>query len=188
MQTWKTLQRDVILQPDNGRFLTVENHRVQLPNGQIIDEWSWIITPDFVNVVLVTKAGGFVCFRQTKYAVGDTSLAIVGGYLEAGEDPLDAAKREVLEETGYQSPEWTALGSYAVDGNRGAGTAHLFLAQNATWVQPIDADDLEEQDLLLLSRGEVESALRNGEFKVLPWATNVALALQYIASTKGDTR
>jgi len=153
---------------------------VELPTGQIIDDWQWIITPDFINVVLITEAGEFVCFRQTKYAADGVSLAIVGGYLEEGEDPLDAAKREVLEETGYSAPNWTPLGSYAVDGNRGAGNAHFFLAQNAKWIQPIDADDLEEQELLLLSRSKVETALRAGEFKVLPWAANVALSLQLI--------
>jgi len=180
LKPWKTLQRETVFQPNNGRFLTVESHRVELPTGQIIDDWQWIITPDFINVVLITEAGEFVCFRQTKYAADGVSLAIVGGYLEEGEDPLDAAKREVLEETGYSAPDWKPLGSYAVDGNRGAGNAHFFLAQNAKWIQPIDADDLEEQELLLLSRSKVETALRAGEFKVLPWAANVALSLQLI--------
>jgi len=64
-----------------------------------------------------------------------------------------------------------------VDGNRGCGQAHLFLARNARWVQPIDADDLEEQEVLLLSRQAVATALQQGEFKVLPWSAAVALAL-----------
>jgi ADP-ribose pyrophosphatase len=105
-------------------------------------------------------------------------LGIVGGYIEAGEDPLAAAQREMLEETGYAAATWQALGNYAVDGNRGAGMAHFFLATGAEWRQPIDADDLEEQELLLLSQSEMERALLAGEFKVLPWAACVALALQ----------
>lgn len=177
MQTWKTRARKTVLSPDNGRFLTVEYHEVELPDGTTISDWPWLVTPDYINVVLVTAEGQFVCFRQTKYAVEGTSLAIVGGYLEEGEDPLESARREVLEETGYEASDWTSLGHYAVDGNRGAGRAHFFLAQDARWVQPIHADDLEEQELLLLSRAEVESALHNGEFKVLAWSAVVALAL-----------
>ena len=177
MQSWITRNRRTVLKPQDGRYLTVEYHQVELPDGAIIDEWPWVVTPDFINVVLVTESGDFVCFRQTKYAVEGTSLAIVGGYLEPGEEGLAAAKREVLEETGYAAPDWTPLGSYPVDGNRGAGNAHFFLAQNARWVQPINADDLEEQELLFLSRAEVENALHQGEFKVLPWAAIVALAL-----------
>ena len=157
MQPWKTLARTIAYQPNEGRWITVESHTIELPDGQIIDDWPWVVTPDYINVVLVTEAGEFVCFRQTKYAAQGESLAVVGGYLEPDEDPLEAAKREVMEETGYAATDWVALGSYAVDGNRGAGNGHLFLARNARWVQPIDADDLEEMTMLLLSRAEVEA-------------------------------
>jgi ADP-ribose pyrophosphatase len=178
MQTWKTLSRQTIL--ERGRFLSVENHIVQLPNGQVIDDWSWVITPDYINVLVVTQAGEFLCFRQTKYAVSGTTLALVGGYLEPNEDPLTAAQRELLEETGYRAADWTYLGGYVVDGNRGAGTAHLFLARAACRAAEANADDLEEQELLHLSRSEVEAALVTGEFKVLPWTALVALALCYM--------
>lgn len=164
---------------DRGKFLRVEDHVVQLPDGQVIDNWPWVITPDYINVVAITRNGRFLVFRQTKYSIDGTTLATVGGYLEAGEDPLAAAKRELLEETGYAADEWQPLGSFAVDGNRGAGNAHFFLAAQAYPVAPIDADDLEEQELLLLSREEIEAALDGGEFKLLAWATIVALALRY---------
>ena len=177
MQLWKTRSRHTVLRPNDGKFLTVENHTVELPDGRIIADWPWLITPDYVNVVAVTTNQEFICFRQTKYAVADVSLAIVGGYLEPEEEPLAAAQRELLEETGYQAPTWRNLGSYVVDGNRGAGVAHLFLALHAAWMQPIQADDLEEQQLLLLQRHQVDAALAAGEFRVLPWAAAVALAL-----------
>ncbi|MFN8455612.1 MAG: NUDIX hydrolase [Anaerolineae bacterium] len=176
MKPWKTLSRRTVL--NYGKFLVVENHTVELPSGQIINDWPWLITPDYVNVAAVTTEGLFICFRQTKYAAGGVTLAVVGGYLELGEEPLAAARRELLEETGYAAPEWISLGQYAVDGNRGAGTAHLFLARQAHQVAEVTANDLEEQAMLLLSRAEIEAALAAGEFKVLAWAAVVALALQ----------
>lgn len=178
MQSWKTLSRRTIL--DCGKFLRVENHTVELPDGRVLSEWPWLITPDYINVVAVTEAGEFLCFRQTKYAVGGISLAPVGGYVEPGEEPLAAAQRELLEETGYQAADWIDLGRYPVDGNRGAGTAHFFLARAARRVVDARADDLEEQQLLHLSRSELEAALTAGEFKLLPWAAIVALALYYM--------
>jgi ADP-ribose pyrophosphatase len=177
VKNWRTQARRTVLQAGNGRFLKVEYHTVELPDGRVIDDWPWLVTPDFVNVVAETAEGNFICFRQTKYAVEGVSFAIAGGYLEPDEDPLLAAQRELLEETGYTASEWTSLGEYAVDGNRGAGKAYLFLARGATWQQPIDADDLEEQEMIMLSRAELSTALRRGEFKVLPWTTAVALAL-----------
>jgi ADP-ribose pyrophosphatase len=175
MQNWKTLKKTALL--SFGKWLTVECHTVELPDGQIIQDWPWIITPDYANVIAFTPEGRLVCFRQVKYAVDGDSLAPVGGYIEPGEDPLAAAQRELLEETGYTADQWSSLGSYAVDANRGAGIAYFFLAREARLVTQCNADDLEEQELLLLDRSEVETALLQGQFKVLPWAAAVALAL-----------
>jgi ADP-ribose pyrophosphatase len=177
MELWQTLARRRVLQAGNGRFLRVEYHTVQLPDGRIIEEWPWVDTPSFVNVVAETEDGRFLCFRQSKYAVEGISMSVPGGYLEPDEEPLIAIQRELREETGYVADQWLFLGSYVVDGNRGSGTANLFLARGAHYMQAIDADDLEEQELLLLTRAELAAALAAGEFKVLPWAANVALAL-----------
>ncbi len=174
MQKWKTLSRRTIL--ECNKFLSVESHSIELPDGQVINDWPWVITPDYINVVAITEKGQFLCFRQTKYSVGLT-LATPGGYIEPGEEPLVAAKRELMEETGYEAEEWIELGNYAVDANRGAGTAYAFLAKGARRVADPDSDDIEEQELLLLSRAEMEKALFAGEFKVLPWSNIVALAL-----------
>lgn len=183
LRPWTTADRRTVFQPAGGNWMTVEEHTVELPSGEVIDDWLWVVTPDFVNVVVETTGGEYVCFRQTKYAVEGTTMAIVGGYIDPGEDPLTAAEREVAEETGYRAEEWTSLGAYAVDGNRGNGTAHLFLARGAVpagdgvAAEVAESDDLEDQELLLLTRDEVREALLAGEFKVAPWAAAVAMAL-----------
>ena len=175
MQSWKTLARKRVV--DFGKWLKVEDHTVELHDGRVIENWLWIITPDYIIVLVETDDSKFLCFRQTKYAIDGTSLAPVGGYLEPGEVPLACAQRELLEETGCVAREWISLGSYIVDANRGAATGHLFLARGAYYAQPRNADDLEEQVLLFLSRAELQAALAAGEFKVLAWATVVALGL-----------
>jgi ADP-ribose pyrophosphatase len=178
LENWKTLSRRVIL--DYSKFLVVEEHAVELPDGRVIEDWPWLITPDFVNVVAEDEDGRFLCFRQTKYAIEGTSLAAVGGFLEPGEEPLAAAQRELLEETGYESATWIPLGSYPVDANRGVAVAYFFLARGARCVARAKPDDLEEQELLHLSRAEIKAALARHEFRALPWVTIVALALQYL--------
>jgi ADP-ribose pyrophosphatase len=178
MKPWKTKSRRTVL--DDQPWLTVEHHTVELPDGRLLPEWPWIITPAYVNVVAVTEEGLFLCFRQVKYGIKGDTLAVVGGYVDEGEEPQAAAQRELLEETGYESPDWVSLGSYLVDPNRGMATGHLFLARQARYVQPRDADDLEEQELLLLTREEIESALDRGDVKILAWAATVAFALRYL--------
>ena len=176
MKPWKTNSRILVL--DNTPWLTVEHHTVELPDGQVISNWPWVKTPDYINVVAVTEDEQFLCFRQVKYGIKGVTLAIVGGYINEGEEPLSAAKRELREETGYVAEDWVSLGSYLVDPNRGIATGNLFLARNAHYVIARDADDLEEQELIFLSREQVEAALERGEFKILAWAAAVAFALR----------
>ena len=178
MKRWKTLSRQTLL--DYSQFLSVEEHAVELPDGRVIADWPWVITPDFVNVVVETEDGRFLCFRQQKYGLAGLALAPVGGFLEPGEEPLAGARREMLEETGYEAPVWISLGSYRVDPNRGAGTAYFFLARGAQPVTAPEPDDLEEQEWVFLSQAELQAALDAGEFKALAWAAIVALALRHL--------
>ena len=181
LQPWKTVSRRLLCRVN--RFLSVELHELELPGGKRIADWPWLVTPDYANVLARTIDGRFLLLRQPKYAVAGIALAPVGGFLEPGEDPLAAAKRELREETGYEAPEWHPLGHAAVDANRGNGTAHLFLALDAAPGGPRRVDDLEQQELLLLRRDELEQALDRGDLKVLAWAAAVAMGLRFLDRT-----
>jgi len=182
MGAWQTHSRRIVF--DQSPWLTVEHHEVELPGGRVIPDWPWIKTPDYINVVVETDTGQFLCFRQRKYAISELMLSLVGGYIRPGEEPLAAAQRELGEETGYTSNEWINLGHYLVDPNRGVATGNLFLARHAEQKFAIDSDDLEEQEIIYLDRTELETALDKGEFKILAWAAAVVFALRYL--NKGD--
>ena len=178
----KTLERKTIL--DKGKFLIVEDHKVVFPDGLVIEGWPWIITPDFVNIIAVNPAGNIVIFNQAKYGLDEPSLAAIGGYIEPGEEPGEAARRELLEETGFAADEWHELGHYQVDGNRGAGVAHLFLALGVHKITEVNCDDNEPMELVELTPGEFKHAIlgdfKNPKFKVLPWAAAASLGLLYL--------
>ncbi|MCX7886720.1 MAG: NUDIX hydrolase [Verrucomicrobiae bacterium] len=178
MRPWKTVSRRLVC--EFGKYLAVEAHEIELPDGRRISNWPWLVAPDFVLVLARRSDGKFLVFRQTKYAVRGTTLAPVGGYVENGERPLAAAKRELLEETGFTARRWVHLGSYTLHANRGGGRGHLYLALEARRRCKPQADDLEEQRLLFLSRRELERALRSRRFKVLAWSAVVLHALRWL--------
>jgi ADP-ribose pyrophosphatase len=178
VQPWKTVSRTVIKQ--FGKFLTVEAHEVELPDGHRIPDWPWLASPHFVLVLVRDTAGRYVVFRQTKYAVKGTSYAPVGGHIEDGEKPLVAAKREALEETGYVAKRWISLGHFVVNGNHGNGGAHFYLALDARRHAAPSGGDLEEQEILLLTRRQLEQALDRGAFKVMAWHALILQALRHL--------
>ncbi len=178
LRPWKTLSSHVIL--EHGKFLKVEEHEIELPDGRIIPDWPWVSIPDAVIILPMTIDAKFLCFRQTKYAVDGTSLAPVGGMIEPDEKPITAARRELLEEMGCEASEWISLGYYILDPNRRVAGVHLYLAKNARQVTTPMSDDLEDQEILRLSQVDLEKALTAGEFKVLAWSTVAALSLHYL--------
>ena len=182
MTAWKTISSQLVY--SCGRWLSVEDRTVETPGGEVIEHWNWVVTPDFVNVLARTPDGRYLIFRQGKYGFEGDSLAPVGGYIEPGEDPFSAAKRELLEETGFASEDWQDLGGFQVDPNRGVANGFSFFARNAHPVAQPSGGDLEEQHLLFLERDDLETALKGGRFKVMAWAANVAFALLFGDSPK----
>ncbi len=178
MKPWKTLSRELVL--DFSRFLSVERHTVELPDGRIIENWPWVVIPEFVDVLPVLEDGRLLLMRQFKYGVGEVSLSTMGGMIDAGETPEQAARREMFEEMGCEAREMVFLGKYAVDANRGCGTAYLFLALDARQVSEPNSGDLEEQEIVPLTRQEVRRAMLEGEFKMLSWAATVGLGLAWL--------
>jgi ADP-ribose pyrophosphatase len=176
MRPWRTLARRTLFA--RPPWLEVGEERVALPDGREVDGFLWIRTRDFVAIVTVNEHDEVVLVRSYKHGPRTVSLAVPAGYVEDGEEPLAAAKRELREETGYASDDWTAIGSYVVDGNYGVGTEHIFLARGARKLSEPASGDLEEMAIVVVPSTEIGERLRRGEVAQLSSAAALALADQ----------
>jgi ADP-ribose pyrophosphatase len=174
-RNWETLSRRKVV--DCHPWLRLWAEDVQLPDGRVVEGFFTIEMPDYVVDVALTPDGRVVVERNYKHGPRRVCLNLPAGYVEPGEEPLAAARRELLEETGYVAQEWLALGGFTNDGNRGCGMGHLFLAHQAQKVADPDAGDLEEMEIGLMGLDEVIEAVRRGDVAVLSMAAAIGLAM-----------
>jgi len=175
MKPWKlleTMQLTTVLP-----WFQIFQEKVELPGGRVLDDFYRIVMPEFVMVVPVTPAGELLMVRGYKHGPRKICLNAPGGMIEPGESPLEAAQRELLEETGYHAPEWQSMGSFVVDSNRQGGTAHLFLAKNVMQVMTKKEDDAEELQVEFIGPQHFLEAIRQNDIVTLATASAVALAL-----------
>jgi len=172
---WTVLDRKILLK--KRPWLEVAEQRVRLPDGKVVDDYLDIGLPDFVVVFPETTEGDVVMLRQYKHGIGRTSLTLPGGHIDPGEAPADAARRELLEETGYAAGGLAALGCFFVNGNYGCGLAHFFRATDCRPERRPNPGDLEDMQIEVLDLDRVRQALFNGEIGSLPHAAGVSLAM-----------
>lgn len=143
----------------------------------MIDEFLQLKARDFVVVVPFTADGQMVMIRSYKHGPRRVTLALPAGLLDGDEEPEQAARRELLEETGYEATSWERIGSFVVESNYGLNTEHAFIAKGARKVQEPQSGDLEEIVVELHDRLAVIAAIRSGDVALLSSAAAIGLAL-----------
>ena len=144
----------------DGALLKVHRDAVRLPDGSS-GAREYIRHPGAVAIVPLFDDGRVLLERQFRYPHGREFIELPAGKLEPGEPPLDTAKRELLEETGYVAQEWTRLGVIHTAIAYTDESIDLFLAKGLTPGER-KLDQGEFLEVLAVPFGEAIAMIRDG--------------------------
>lgn len=148
-------------------FLKLRKDALELPDGTLIDDYYVREGGSFSVVFALTPADEVLLVRQYKYGVNRIMLELPGGFVDAGEEPRDAAIRELAEETGYVATTMEHVGSFATAPSNSDAHMHVFIARGARLHSRQRLDVTEEIEVerasidglrALVSAGEIETA------------------------------
>ena len=159
-----------------------ENVRIdkcELPNGKMIDGFV-LEYRDWVTVIALTKNKDVVMIRQYRHGAQKIILEIPGGSMDPGDtNSEEAARRELLEETGYTSDKFIPIGCVSPNPANQTNLIYSFLALDAVKTHPQHLDDTEEIEVLLKPLNEVIGMARSGELIQSMQVSAVFFALSY---------
>jgi ADP-ribose pyrophosphatase len=134
----------------------------ELPDGKLIDGFV-LEYGDWVTVVALTKEQEVVLVRQYRHGAQKVILELPGGASEPDESPLEAARRELLEETGYASDQFIQIGCVSPNPANQTNMIYSFLALDAYQAGSQDLDETEEIEVVLKPLEEVIAMAKKGE-------------------------
>jgi 8-oxo-dGTP pyrophosphatase MutT (NUDIX family) len=117
---------------------------------------------DWMNVIPVTEDGRILCVRQYRHGTEEISLEIPGGIIDDGESPIASARRELLEETGYEAAEIVEIGVVAPNPAIQNNRCYTFLATNVRHVGEQRLDATEDIDVVLIDQEDVPARIADG--------------------------
>lgn len=159
-------------------WLTLRKDRVRLSSGRIIEDYYIQELPTLVNVLAITPAREAVLIRQYRHGIGAVHYELpAGAHDKPGESPLEAARRELLEETGYAGGTWRQWMELSANPAMMDNLTYTFLAEG---VVPTGRQQLEETEELSVHTVSIEQlrtiALEGGMMQSL----HVAPVLKYL--------
>lgn len=159
---WKILKSEYLIQRP---WLTARRDHVRLPNGAENKEYYVLEYPDWVNVIAITKDGRFLMERQYRHGLQWTGYEICAGVCEPGEAPLESARRELYEETGYGNGTWTQLMTLSPNCSTVTNLCHCFLATDVERISTQHLEATEDISVHLLTAEEVRDLLLNDQIR-----------------------
>ena len=172
---WEEISTEHIVQDE---WIDFRRSAYRFPDGTTFEPYYSYSRRDYVVIVASDEDGNYICVRQYRQGIGEVTTEFVAGGLERtdgkeyggtsggqAEDALEAAKRELLEESGYVSDEWVHLLTLPSNATIADNYAFLYYAGNCRKVSGQHLDETEFLNVELHSREKIEELIRTGKFQ-----------------------
>ncbi|MBQ8489744.1 MAG: NUDIX hydrolase [Pseudobutyrivibrio sp.] len=172
----------------NDEWIDFRKSRYRFPDGREFEPYYSYSRRDYVVIVATDEAGNYICVRQYRHGIKRVTTEFCAGGIErcdgkeygsrldkdSAEDALAAAKRELMEETGYESDDWKFLLSVPSNATMADNYANIFVAKNCRKVSGQSLDETEFLNVHLHTREEIDEMIASGEF---PQASHILALL-----------
>ena len=180
---WEEISTEHIVQDE---WIDFRKSSFRFPDGNVFEPYYTYSRRDYVVIVASDEDGKFICVKQFRQGIREVTTEFVAGGIEredgkqygsrenaSSEDALEAAKRELSEESGYVSDEWSHLITIPSNATIADNYAYIYVAKNCRKVSGQSLDEMEFLNVELYSAEEIEKLIAEGNFKqamhVLAW-------------------
>jgi ADP-ribose pyrophosphatase len=178
LEKWITLKSTMVLNHD---WCQVRRDEIQLPNGNVIDDFFVHIKPDVALVLAVTENQEIIFVQQYRHAIGEFFIELPAGTFNPNQESSEsAALRELEEETGYVAKEIKKIAVLYDRPSKDTNRTHLFLAENVVKVGEQKLDMTEEIKVILIPINEVLNKIYQGEISVMGTVTALLMGLNLL--------
>ena len=170
---WKLLDRKTVY---NGKpFIKVSIDKVKLPDGKVIDDYHRIETNNAVMLLVENDKQEVLVYNEYRHGLNDMTFSFPAGAIDDREDYLNAAKRELKEETGYKAKKFSLLKKYTISGSYLVSHLYYVLVNKISKTQGPLEKDMEYPDFMWLNKDQVRAAINNNDFKCLTYSSAAML-------------
>lgn len=156
---WRILKSTYLIK---NRWLTVRKDQVALPSNLEIDDFYVLEYPNWVNVIAITEDNKIIIEQQYRHGLQKVNYEIPAGCVEDEENPMDAAKRELVEETGYSGGKWQEFMISSPNPNSMTNLCYTYLAVGVKKTSEPHPERSEDIKIHLCTKEKVEKLLADG--------------------------
>ena len=178
---WEEVKTTHLIQ---NEWIDFRESTYRYPDGKVFYPYYSYSRRDYTVIVPFDEEGNLICVRQFRHGIKEVTTEFPAGGIErsdgkeygdrsCAESELDAAKRELREETGYESSDWTHLITVPSNATVSDNYAYVFMAENCRKAGAQQLDETEYLNVVKLTAGEIEDLIHNGKFQqsvhVMAW-------------------